>query len=769
MGKQSLFKPKIALSLIAITALIIRLLPIRFKYLLGYDPYFHLAYIEEALKRGEWFNFFTIANGPWGFQIKTFHPMGLWTTPAYIYKFLSLFGVSLQTAFKITPVIFGLLTVIFFYLALQKFYDEKKAFFASLFLALSFGHVFRSMANYYRGDNYMLFWYSIALIGIALGFSINGEKWGHKRLLFYLIPAFASGFASIFWQAYYPIFVFLILNGIFLAVGSFLLDERERFLDSFALILSTALGAIIANFLGGKFGYGMLGYNKDLGRSIAAKLGIKFGLIRDAYLQVHLYYLVPLCLVFVALLFLFSKFVKDKKAKTGIITGLTAVSLLVFLLKFPALKHFSNVFSMFEGVPIMETRPTTFHDLWEAFSISFFLSPLFFLRFHPKRVKAVDFLFLGLIIPSLYMLFTWARFVSMGSLAIALMAGVGVLQGYELIAPKLENRKVSGVALTLLILLPAINGAFAFKNVLNTNPYMNKAWEDALTWLRDNSNENDIVLAWWDYGTWITYYSRRSPLAEIAPNSDVALYYLGKRDENWAMSLGVDYVIVSYYDFFKLGAIVETASAHSSYNLSKKYGLIVLPLTSSYGGILIFERGGYRILVKPGERWDVRININGGIISPKRLYAEYKGKVVTPKLAYSNTNTYLYVNLDYKYAVLMNEEAFNTALVKLFINASEPYELVYSDGGLIKILRLKHPNVGIERTGSEVVFKFENARGTKLKIWGFLDNGTIVFEREYNVENKAEFKLPKEVEGDVIRYAYIKGKKILDRGIFRRD
>jgi len=758
-----------SLAVLTIIAVLLRSLPLRFRYLLGYDPYFHLAYIEEALKRGEWFNFLTIAGGPWGFQIRNFHPLGLWMTPAYIHKFLSPFGVSLQTAFKITPLIFGLLAIIFFYLALQKFYNEKKAFFATLFLALSFGHAFRSMANYYRGDNYMLFWYSIALIEIALAFSANREKWGYKRLLFYLIPALASGLASIFWQAYYPIFVFLILNGVFLAIGSFLLDEQERFLDSFVLILSTALGAIIANFLGGKFGYGMLGYNRDFGRSIATKLGVEFGVIKDAYLWVHLYYLVPLSLIFVILLLLVSKSVKDKKAKVGIIIGLTAISLLVFLLKFPALKEFSSVFGMFEGVPIMETRPTAFHDLWKAFSISFFLGPLFFLRFRPKQVKAEDFLFLGLIIPSLYMLFTWARFVSIGSLAIALMAGVGVVEAYELITSKLENKKVSGAALTLLILLPAINGAFAFKNVLNTNPSMNEAWEDALTWLRDNSNENDIILAWWDYGTWITYYSRRSPLAEIAPNPDVALYYLGKRDENWAMSLGVDYVVVGYYDFLKFGAIVETASAHPSYNLSEKYGLIVLPLTSSYGGSLTFERKGYKIVTIPGEKWNVRININGAIISPKKLYVEYKGKVVTPKPAYSNTNTRLYINLDYQYAIFMNEEAFNTTLVKLFINASEPYELVYSDGGLIKILRLEHPNVKIERTDSEVTFKFENATGTKLKIWGFLDNGTIVLEREYNVEKKAEFKLPKEVEGDVIRYAYIKGKKILDRGLFRRD
>ncbi|WP_367884748.1 hypothetical protein [Thermococcus sp. JCM 11816] len=52
--------------MITAVALILRLIPIRFRYLLGYDPYFHLAYIEEALKAGKWLNFFTIANGPWG-------------------------------------------------------------------------------------------------------------------------------------------------------------------------------------------------------------------------------------------------------------------------------------------------------------------------------------------------------------------------------------------------------------------------------------------------------------------------------------------------------------------------------------------------------------------------------------------------------------------------------------------------------------------------------------------------------------------------------
>ncbi|AAL80935.1 hypothetical protein PFDSM3638_04030 [Pyrococcus furiosus DSM 3638] len=99
-----------------------------------------------------------------------------------------------------------------------------------------------------------------------------------------------------------------------------------------------------------------------------------------------------------------------------------------------------------------------------------------------------------------------------------------------------------------------------------------------------------------------------------------------------------------------------------------------------------------------------------------------------PRISYSNTDTYLYINLDYQYAIFMNAEAFNTTLTKLFINASGPYELVYSDGGLTKILKLKHPNVRIERSGDKIIFRFDNATGTKLKIWGFLDNATMVFD-----------------------------------------
>ncbi|WP_042698436.1 STT3 domain-containing protein [Thermococcus sp. PK] len=763
---KDIFKPKLALPILTVIALILRLIPLRHKYMLGYDPYFHLAYIEEALKTGEWFNFFTIAGGPWGYQISTFHPLGLWMTPAYLYKILSVFGVSLYNAFRITPLIFGVLTAVFFYLALLKLYDEKRAFFASLFLAISFGHVFRSMANYYRGDNYMLFWYSVALFGVSLALSKTRRAWRYKRLVFYLIPALASGLASVFWQAYYPIFVFLLTNAVFLAVGAFILDKKKNLFDALALTISTVLGALIANALGEKFGYGMLGYNQ-MGKRVAEKLLLEFGTIKDAYLLVHVKYLVPLSVAFIVLLFILERFVKDKRVRAGVLVGLALLGTFILLHRFEALKDLSTGFGIFQEAPIQETQPSSFSDLWSAFSISLFLAPLFFLRFVPKRAKLPDFLFLGLIFPSLYMIKTWTRFLFIGSMALALMAGLGVVELYDALRPRVDGRKASALGIGLLVLLPTVNTGFSLKETYSLRPYMNEHWENALTWLRENSNQNDIVLAWWDYGHWVTYYSRRSPIAQGSPNSGVALYYLGKLDENWAMSLGVDYVIVSYYDFLKFGAIVDTARMHPKYNITEEYGIVILPMVSSLGAF-VFQKENYRVIVKPGEKWNAVVNVGGRTLTPEEVYVEYKSEIIKPELSSSTSNAYLYINLNYRYAILMNDETFNTTLVKLFINPEDPYELVYSDGGVIKILKLKHPNVRIEKANGKITFHFENATGTGLGIWGFLDNGTMVFGKWYDVKGLEEFELPSEVNGTVIRYAYAEGKKIVDRGVFRR-
>ncbi|NJE12827.1 STT3 domain-containing protein [Thermococcus sp. LS2] len=769
---DKIFEPKIALPLITLIAVVFRVIPLRYKYLFGYDPYFHLAYIEESLKAGEWINFLTIAGGPWGFLIKNFHPLGLWMVPADVYKILKIFGVSLYDAFRITPVIFGVLTIVFFYLAMLNFYGKREAFFSALFLSIMFGHVFRSMANYYRGDNYMLFWYSVALFGVSLAIKYaNIEGWRYKRFAFYLIPTFASGLAAIFWQAYYPIFVFLLGNAVLLAFGAFILGKDKYLLDSAVLTLSTAFGALLANYLGGYFGYGMLGGNRWLAKKTAENLGIELGAIKDVYLAVHLKYLVPLALAGIFALFSLSRIVKEKKQRALIVIILSIIGVFVLFMRFEALKELSSGFGILREAPILETQHSTFSDLWAAYNILVFLCPLFVLRFIPKRVKLSDFVLLGVIAPSLYMLYTWTRFLFIGSLAIAAMAGLGLISLHDNLYPilksKLDDRKVLALSLSLLVVVPIISAGLGFERVYAEKPLINDHWVQALTWLKDNSNENDVVLAWWDYGHWVTYYARRSPIAQGGPSKWVALYYLGKVNANQLMARGVDYVIVSYDTAIKFGAILDTANV-----LKEGHFLMILPLVSKVGA-LIFQQGQYTITARPGKEWSILINTGTAVFSPKEAFLEYRGSITKLNTTAKNTaDAYVYLNLNYGYAVLMSEKTFNTTLAKLmFTNEySGDYQLVYSDGGYIKVFKFKHPNVAVEQTENEIIFKFENAIGTGLGVFGYLENGTKVFEKWYPVKGKTEFILPKDqVNGTVIRYAYAEGKKIVDRGVFRKE
>ncbi|GEM_PF-683515 len=762
---ESMLTPRYAIIILTVLASAIRLLPTRFRYLLGYDPYFHLAYIQYALKKGEWMNFFPYASGPWGIQLHDFHPLGLWMTVAYVYKFFSIFGVSLYNAFRITPVIFGVFTVIFIYIAMLRLYGKREAFLSSFFLAVLFGHIFRSMAGYYRGDNYMIFWYSVGLSGIALALSKDNEKWGHKRLAFYLVPALASGFSAIFWTAYYPIFVFFLGNSIFIAVAAFLLDEKDTFIDALALVMATVFGAFLANTFGGYFGYGMASMSKELGQALANEFGLQFGLIKDAFIVIYLKYAVPVSIVIILALFILSRGIKEKKLKAIII----AIGIIVAF--WIGIKYYGKIDSillkLFPEAAIVETQRTTFNDLWRAYGVAVFIVPAFFLTFIHKKTTTRDFLLLGFIVIAVPLILLWTRFLFIGSLAVAIMAGIGIVKLYELAVHKVETKKFGAAILTgILLLIPTGTAAQGVQHTISVKPLVNDMWENALTQLWAKTNINDIILTWWDQGSWVIYYSKRAPVAQLAPDTFVAAYYLGLRSTEGLMERGVDYIIVSYDTILKFGAIIKTANASPS-----EYAMIPMPLISSTGGMLLFSAGPYSVMAIPREdSWHVEVNAGGAILVPRKVFIE-KGISVKeiPITNSPNSNAYVYINLNYGYAVLMNEKAFETPLARLmFTNDHQNFTEIYSDGGYIKIFQFEHPNVAVTSENGSVVLKFTNTTGTRIEIYGYLDNGTLVFEKGYGIKGADEFILPTKINGSVVvRYTYIQEKTVLDRGVFR--
>jgi len=118
------------------------------------------------------------------------------------------------------------------------------------------------------------------------------------------------------------------------------------------------------------------------------------------------------------------------------------------------------------------------------------------------------------------------------------------------------------VIITILIIpastLPGaaswVSGIKAPPTILNGGTNFNIStddWPKAMEWLKNNTPQDSIVAAWWDYGYWITTLGERISLADNATLStlqiqEIARMFLSSPDEGWKLlqELGADYVLV---------------------------------------------------------------------------------------------------------------------------------------------------------------------------------------------------------------------------------
>jgi dolichyl-diphosphooligosaccharide--protein glycosyltransferase len=61
-----------------------------------------------------------------------------------------------------------------------------------------------------------------------------------------------------------------------------------------------------------------------------------------------------------------------------------------------------------------------------------------------------------------------------------------------------------------------------------------------MEWLKNNTPEDAVVAAWWDYGYWITTLSNRISLADNATIDpiqieNIAKMFLSSPDQSWQM------------------------------------------------------------------------------------------------------------------------------------------------------------------------------------------------------------------------------------------
>ena len=91
-----------------------------------------------------------------------------------------------------------------------------------------------------------------------------------------------------------------------------------------------------------------------------------------------------------------------------------------------------------------------------------------------------------------------------------------------------------------------LNGGSQF--LISTND-----WSDGMQWLKENTPEDAVVAAWWDYGYWISTLAERKTLADNATLLDwqirkIAAMYMSTPDHAWhILTSDIETDVSSYY------------------------------------------------------------------------------------------------------------------------------------------------------------------------------------------------------------------------------
>jgi len=179
--------------------------------------------------------------------------------------------------------------------------------------------------------------------------------------------------------------------------------------------------------------------------------------------------------------------------------------------------------------------------------------------------------FMGVYISSAFV-----RLELFASISVIILASVGlaIISSEFLKDRKFDKKKIVHstrsitkisfvVVIVAILIVPAstlpgaaswVTGVKAPPTILNGGTNFNIStddWPKAMEWLKNNTPQDSVVAAWWDYGYWITTLGERISLADNATLStkqiqEIARMLLSSPDEGWKLlqELDADYVLV---------------------------------------------------------------------------------------------------------------------------------------------------------------------------------------------------------------------------------
>ena len=539
-----------------------------------FDPFFNFRATQYLLENGlsEYFNWHdSMSWHPNGRDVSATSQTMLHITAALTYQ---IFGgnSSLYDFTILFPVVFGSLTTIVIFALVRIIGGTTAGLFAALFYSVSVPIVLRGTLGWFKSEPLGLFYGLLGLYLFLSGIKSENKKITVSKLV---TGGVLLGFGLSSWGG---IQFFVIPIGIFILILPFVRKDHSFLIWSIPLfVVSFLLTIVLFERPGTEFVFGLGGF------SLIIPTGF---LVANAIIQ---------------------KFSNTKnQTRNGIFllfTVIIAGSVLIFVnadsefLPLPSYRYLNAINPFLTTTDplvdsVSEHATTTLAQSFFFHSVLMIFAGIGVWLILSRKTENLknDMMGFALVIGLLgvYVSSAFVRLEVFASVSIIILSSIGL----SLLTKKIFQRK-SGfnqirnptkisfviviIALLFSPLVISTNGNWIDSvkipaTILNGGtiyPIVTDDWKDSLEWIKKNTPEDSVIVAWWDYGYWITTLSERTTLADNATIdskkiSEIATVFLNPPDEAWnkLQEMDADYVLV-----FVAGQKIDVISDQSLYTL----------------------------------------------------------------------------------------------------------------------------------------------------------------------------------------------------------
>jgi dolichyl-diphosphooligosaccharide--protein glycosyltransferase len=551
------------IAIIALVAALIRILPLQYgAYFTAFDPLFQYRATQYLVENGfaSWWTWHdTLSWYPMGRNVANSAYPGIPFTAAILYlvqRTIGL-GISLYDICLYFPVIMAILTVISIYYLGRELSGKPTGIFSALFMAINPAYIARTSLGFFDTENIGIF--AIVLTSLFFLKSSDKKRSIEKRAIYGVLSGLTLGLIYASWGAAKYMTGMLMLYMIFLVI-----TEKYDLRHLITYCLTIGFGFIIVFFTP------RLGPMSILGLDSLAAFGLIFVLI--------LYELVK------------------EKIDIGIVsvaaTGLFILMVFaIFILpvvgiEIPIGYKFLKVLNPFTSTDsflyesVAENHVVSWSTLFNNYGIILALG-VFGTYLSVKNTNEKNLYAILFFLTSLYFAGVMSRLSQILTAPASLMGGFGLVQA---VSPFLKvqtpltgraarrRKQIFGVSRPLILvfigflilaMIPSVFTAIqaadqptqlASSSIsIKIEGEYPKDWPEALEWMKDNIEDDEIVCSWWDYGYWIEAMAGKTTMADGATQTTQQIANIGEimmSPPNESIKIleryGADYIVVFF-------------------------------------------------------------------------------------------------------------------------------------------------------------------------------------------------------------------------------